>query len=65
MVTEIFTFGKQPYQDWKNEKVIIISYHFRNAEGHGVRCMQFFAHTTLHLQDGDNYVSASVVLRRG
>ena len=65
VVTEIFTFGKQPYQDWKNGKVKIISFHFGHAECHWVRCMQFFAHTTLHLQDGDNYVSASVVLQRG
>ena len=65
MVTEIFTFGKQPYQDWKNGKVIIIFYHFGHAEGHWVRCMQFFANTTLQLQNGDNYVFASVVLQRG
>ena len=29
MVTEIFTFGKQPFQDWKNGKVC---YHFGHAE---------------------------------
>ena len=38
VVTEVFTFGKQPYQDWKNGKVIMISYHFGRADCHGVRC---------------------------